>query len=689
MDYLAPSQTLPLRFAGNQLIVNVEAPEEIANRAELLYRLDIYKPKAFRSGIYELYQSMRGRELPPRVEGATIYLEGCNFDINEFVWSLLELSPPEALQKNITQQPLAVMPIYYKTWVDPVGTTTEQTSAIEYILRGKLNEEQFAGWQDAFFSQHLSDTRQFLTWQPNDAKLIEKTQPEFLSFLVHHNPVPLALKVRVVITYTDGTSSSTLTRISLNTVDNYSLYTVPVGFQALSLDEIEVTTSKEIHSYVVWLSDENNYRLTEERKYIVNPEYTHHVRFLVFNNSLGGWDTLRIHGVVQEQLSTVSTTFQRQLTANYKVDSEELLITNITGDRVLTINTGYQPDRDWLKYLEELMWAEKVYLVTEEGLVPLVRTNPSIDLPEDDEDYGGRTFTFKRAKEAKAFSSLPVAPNNNSTRPTQWVPIEPYCLINANGIRTGQRAFSRLELRYSDGLQERVKGVARKTNVPGTFGYVPSFASEDCNTTPYLSVGITKLGTYKNNTCPSPQVGGAPTITIAAGTYGSEESQAQADARAVAAWNALNTQAYADQYGPCITAPWNYSVSVPAGHFHYRSNAPSRIGLYHYNSSGQLDKGNHLWLQGQTGTYIFPTSSNDLDFPVEIGWYFYVYGTPGSSYRARVYLNGTLKKEVNSTFDSSGQENHYLFDEAGGPGGGGVLYSPAALDKFYILVEAI
>ncbi|MCP1384430.1 DUF5977 domain-containing protein [Runella salmonicolor] len=689
MDYLASFRTLPLRLAGNQLIVNVEAPEEIENRAELLYRLDIHKPKAFRSGIYELYQSLRGRELPPIVDGENIYLEGCNFDLSEFVWSLLELTPPTHDQKNITLQPLAVMPIFSKTWVDPYQVTTEDTNPIEYILRGKLHEEQFAGWQESFFTEYIADHRNFLTWQPNTGKLIERNQPEFLSYLVHHDPVPTALKVRLDVTFADGSRSAILTPIELDTVDNFSLYTIPVGFLALGLDALEASTEKEIHSYRVWLSDQNTHQLTEERRYIVNAEYTHYVRFLVFNNSLGGWDTLRVHGVVQEQLSTVATTFQRQLEANYLPASEETFIVNIVGDRMLTVATGHQPDRAWLNYLEELMWAEKVYVVTAEGMVPIVRTNAAFDAPDDEEDFGGRTFSFRRSKEAKAFSSLPVATISTTARPTQWIPIEPYCLVSANGIRTGQRSFSRLELRYSDGLQERVKGVARKANVPGTVGYVSSFASEECAVTPYLNVLISALGSFKNTTCPSPQVGEAPTIVVAAATFGSESSQAEADARASAAWNALNTQAYANTNGPCVTAPWDYTVSVPAGQFHYRSNAPSRIGLYHYGSGGALDKGNHVWLVGQSGTYIFAPGTNDLDFPVQTGWYLHAYGTAGTSYRMKIYKNGSLRKNVSGTFGSSGYENHYMFDEAGGPGGGGTLYSPVSLDKFYILIETI
>jgi hypothetical protein len=402
MDYLASFSLLPLRFAGNQLIQNVGSPDGISVRNNLIYKLDIYKPQAYQSGTFVVHESLRGREAPAYIDSGITFSEGCDFDLSEFVWGLLSPSPPSAAQNTISIQPLATMPYYVKTWVEPYQGTTETTSGIQYLLRAKLNEEQFAAWKENFFNTYLQENRAFLTWQPNTSKVVDRTQPEFLSYLVHHSPAPTALKVRVDVEYSDGTSTTeTLTPITLSNIDNYSLYTIPVGFEALGLDDLEESEEKEVFAYTVWLSNQATQQLTETRRYIVNNDYQPYVRHLVFLNSLGGWDTIRLFGVSKEQLQISSTTFQRQLEANYTPSSDEIFITNITGERRLTLNTGYLPSREWLQYLEEILWSEKVYVNTQEGLVPLVIAQNTFDAPDDEEKLCGANVRFQTFKNWK------------------------------------------------------------------------------------------------------------------------------------------------------------------------------------------------------------------------------------------------------------------------------------------------
>lgn len=600
MDYLASFTLLPLRFAGNQLIENVASPDGITNRASLLYCLDIYKPESYQSGNFVKHESLRGREAPAYVAGGITFSEGCNFDLSKFVWGLLSPSPPKSSQKTITIQPLATMPYYTKSWVSPYQSTTETTSSIRYLLRAKLNEEQFAAWKESFFSVYLQEKRSFFTWQPNAPKKVDRNQPEFLSLLIHHSPAPTTLKVRVKIEYSDGTKHpETLTLNELLNVSNYALYTIPVGFQALELDEIESEQEKEIFAYTVWVSDQNTQQLTEERRYIVNNDYQPYVRHLVFLNSLGGWDTLRFFGVSNEQLNISSTTYQRQLEANYTPSSEELFVTNIRGERRITLNTGYL-ESVWLNYLEELLWSEKIYINSNEGLIAVLITQNNYDLPNDEEDLGGRTFIMRHSKTANAFSSLPVAPIANTiVRPTSWVGVGSFCLVNENGVRTGFQAFSMLELRYTDGLFERVPGITRKPNLPDTEGYIPALSTSSCTTTPFLNTIISSLCSYTKNDCGAGYSGQAPTITINAGSFGSETSQLEAQARAQAAFDALNTQAYANSAGTCQLL--------------FQSPAISRLSTFNRNNCSGTDFGGKWTITVPAGTFTSSISQINAD----------------------------------------------------------------------------
>lgn len=552
MDVYASITTLPLQLAGNQVIVSIEPPDPVASRAELAYQCEIYKPEAFGSGFWQLYQKLTARESPAHTFSGVTYIDPVNFDIADFLYNSLESTPPDADQTSISQQPNAVMPFYVKTYVDPLSGTTTKTSPIQFALRAKLNETQFARWRDVFFTNHFKNNRPFLTWQPKTDKVVDRAQPEFLSFLVHHDPKPQELRLRLEVHYTGGIITDLGSPITLTSVDNFTVYTVPVGFKALGLDALEAGGFNEVHAYRVWLSNENNERLTEVRRYIVNQEYTHHVRYITFCNSLGGWDTLRMTGLSFEQLNIISTTFQRQLSTSYKASDDEVFVFDSKGVRTLVVNTGDMPDATWLAYLEELAWSEKVYVLTKEGYMPIVRTSNVFDLPSDDEYLNGRTFSFRMSKDGKAFSNLGEPPTI-AARPTMWIPVFAYCeTASENGKRTGRQAYAKLELHYADGAKERCLGIARKDNIPGTEGYVAPQHATACSSAAYLNVSITCTGSVRRNNCASGLVGDFATIHIPAGSYGSETSQADADKRAQDACNALDTQEYANTYGACI-----------------------------------------------------------------------------------------------------------------------------------------
>ncbi|MBB3842189.1 hypothetical protein FHS57_006220 [Runella defluvii] len=596
MDYLASFQLLPLRLAGNQLIANVPSPDGVTNRTNLLYRLDIYRPKSFRSGEYVIHEKLRGREAPPVVENSTIFSDGCNFDLSEFIWGLLEANPPVPNQTEITLQPLATMPFFVRRWVEPYQVSTQTDEPIEYLIRAKLHEDHFASWKESFFTNYLQENRAFLTWQPRSEKIIDRNQPEFLSFLTHHNPLPSALKVRVQVTFTDETTSETLTPIELKKVENYTLYTIPVGFQALGLANLE--QEKNVLYYKVWLSNHLFQQLTEERVYYVSNDYEHHVRYVVFLNSLGGWDTLRMTGLSNEQLQTSVSIMQRQLEPNYSVSSDEIFTVNITGERRLTLYTG-NLSRPWLKYLEELVWSEKIFVVTADGFVPIIINQNSFDGPNEDDDFSGRVFQFRQAKVAKAYSELPASPTSNTNRPTQWVGVGAYCMVNEKGLRTGFQSFSLLELRYSDGAQERVPGIKRQANIPTNNGYIAPLISLACQSSPYLNTRIERFGTFQKNNCGDGYIGSYVTIVVEAGTHGSENSQAEAQARAESTWNLLNTQEAANANGVCSLG--------------YRNTAISRQSTYTRNTCTNGLAGSKWTIVIPEGQFISAISQADAD----------------------------------------------------------------------------
>ena len=676
MDILAPLTYLPLRLSGNQIAYTIDAADEaITDRSGLAYYLCIKKPKAYLSGEFEDLITLPGREEPEIVEMGASYYPGAQFDIAVFLADYLKRTVPRPNQVDVDLCGELTMPYYVQSWIENDGALvadSTKTRSLEYVMRGRLDTEGYAVWRSEFFTTYLSETRRFLTWQPAE-KWIDSNQPEFLYFLVNFNPRPTQLRLRVALTFVDETLE-TLTLQTVSSINQYSIYGFPVGFTALGLADQE-TAGTKIHSYQVWIANELNQRLSEVRTYYLSQEFEPNVLFLLFANSLGGYDTLRCTGQTSRSLAVKGTTLQTVLAIDYLPSTAELLSLNRLGERTLTVNTGLLSGEK-IDYLSELSLSDEIYVATQEGFVALLPPDGAMALRADDENLAGRTLTFRLAKNEVGFSNLPTAPQTPE-RPLLWSPINPYCLINDNGIRTGLIASSTLELRYADD-NSIVKPRRTKPNLPGTQGYTPPVASELCATTPFQNMLIQKPGTFRRNNCPTDQEGTVATLTIAAGTFGAETAE-QLQSRIDQALVTMDTQAYANSFGSCLLNPANYSVSVPSGKWHYRAGIPARIGIYY---AGSPAMGNAWNVQGQPGT--FAQGSNDLDFSAShdpYGWRIFTYGTPGQSARLRVYVDNVLKKDRLFVYNSDGYENHLLFVTDAD-----VVYAVPALSKIYVRI---
>lgn len=663
MDALAPLSFLPLRLSRNPMAYTIDAvPDSLADRTNLSYLLCLKKPKAYGSGEYNELITLPGRELPKRQElGADIY-PGAQFDVSVFVDDFLKRTPPQPNQTAVVTCGDMITPYLTQIRVENAGVLvagTDKTLPLEYAFKGALSVEQFAGWRDQFFTTYLSQSRQFLTWQPNN-KWVDPIQPEFLYYLVNFTPKPTEIRVRVDIVYTDGTLD-TLTAQRMTTVGQYAVYSIPVGFVALGLPEREAATGKVVHSYQVWIANEANQRLSEVRTYYVNRDYEPNVLYLLFANSLGGYDTLRCTGQTSRSLTVQGTAVQRALDPAYLPSTAELFRLNRLGEKILTVATGLR-DGCELDYLTDVVLSEEVYVVTKEGFVALTLPDSgdtTLDLHQDDEDLAGRILTFRYAKNELGYSNLPAAPTTPA-RVTRWMPVNTFCLINDNGVRTGYLAAAKLELRYADD-GSLVKPLRSKPNTPGTDGYTPPIQSALCQLTPFTNALIQKAGSYRRNNCGADQESTVATLTIPAGTYGGETAE-QLQSRIDQALRVLDTQEYANLYGSCLANPATYAYNVAANCWHYRSNSPSRFGI---ETASAPYMGNAWTVQGQGSAFIYAPGSNDLDFSMTNfaaeQWRLFIYGTTGLNARLRLYKNGTLYRDETLTFNTDGYEYVSLF----------------------------
>lgn len=665
----------PLKLSRNRLDILIDpADTALTDRSTLRYTLELRVPTFPQSTDFEEFTTLIGRERPPMNVGGLERYDGAQFRIDEVLDGFLETQKPDFGQLNMAIIPTITMP-YCRIETVTGGTPAVNTTISrpkEWIFKGGLTNEDFAAWGDRFFDKYLRDTQQFLTWQPA-TKVVSLKQPEYLYFLLNASPTPSEVHRRLEISYHNGDvetkTTGTLTGVSL-----YQVVCVPADMTANELDE-------SVAFYKIWLSDQDDQRISEVRTFIVDDSYQPQERFLLLENSLSGFDTLRLLGQGSQTTSVRRTTVETDDMAATQVDFASLRVVNVEGDSTLTVSTGYftRSAPEWLRYLDEILLTKSIYLATDKGHVPMLLTTTELVVDQDDADLIARTLTLKKAKVEQNFSALPAMPPQPA-RPTSWRGIGFRHVLDSYGKRSGLGVPIRLRKIYLDDGTD-VKPIVEKPNAQGNADYISPtpIAGIVPGSTPYPSAAISRVGSYKRSTCPSGQEGGVATIVIAAGKYGGE-AQADSDALAEADYTATNTQAYANAHGSCSLSE-NYTWTVPAGQWHIRFSEPSSIGLYHNNGlNGPADMGNTQSLQGQSGSFIYPVGNNDLNFPVgDSNWQFYTLGVPAALKRLKVYRNGVLIWSTDYTLNRDGYE---LFNLINGTGP-----RPASGDLFFIKYE--
>jgi len=676
---------LAVLFGRNRIEHIIEpADTELEDRSGLRYYLEINVPSFPQSAELERLLKMPGSEKPPILKGGAIIFEGAFFRIDELLNDALERAKPEFKQSLMSLNVSLTMPFELLESIENNGALLPGSSVKrgkQWIIKAGLTEEDFAGWGAVYFDRKLAESRSFLTWQP-DFKVINAEQEEYLSFLLNVSPVPAGLVRRVEVTFEDQTTQ-TLTLGSITGLSAYQVVCSPVGPLALGLDKL----SKRVVSYKVWLADSNLARLSEVRTYRIDSRYRRQERFILFANSFGAWDTLRLVGEGAETLKTSRVSAELERPLGVGADFPEIKVVSLQGDRELQISTGWieRNAKQTLRYFDELLLSEEIYLVTDKGHFPLeLVTNSLVD---DDDTTGlvSRTFLFRRSTPVQNFSNLPAAPLT-AARPTGWRGLGLVHTLDANGKRTGRGRPLRLQRYYTDD-GSLYKPRTEKPNIQGDRDFIADVTIPGVTpgSTPFPNTALTRDTTFVRTNCSTDQVGGPATIAIAAGKYGGERA-GDADEMAENEYKLMNTQDYVNQYGSCVSAPELYTVDIPAGHWHYRAADPKRVGIYWWGGDASTGVTNHngtiepnignTWdLQGQSRQYVFPVGANDLNFPPKsLDWRFLLYGSPNTTVNAKVYRNGSLVYNQNVLLNPDGGEQISL------------MFAPAALDKLYFKV---
>ncbi|GGD45252.1 hypothetical protein GCM10011514_06610 [Emticicia aquatilis] len=643
IESLVDCNAIALDMTRNKIVVNVLAydPVGVINRTGLEYFLEVWVPKSYNSGTYKLLGTLEAREEPKQINGTVESYAGAFFEISNLLDGMLETTKPLYAQDRISVCPCMVTPYYCIGKVKNNGVEVyAKTFTSRYAIKSGIAERDYELYKDIFFTQYIGGSRRFLTYKPITS-VIQAGQTEFLSFLTNYDANITTIKLKMVAKMLDGSEVITTPQV-LTGILPMNVYTIPIQ-----------TEDENLASCSVWLLNQNNERISEVRNYIVEQRYRRFSRKILFENSLGVFDTFTFFGESAENL-----TFNRQIGEqfigyDYLAEASESVVRDVRARRKLSIAIDWS-SKSVVDYLSDLLFSRKVYLETDRSHLSLLPLSDTFIPYADAEDWAGRKLEFVYSKEETNYSRLPI-PMPVGSRATGWKALATVCELDSKGKYNGNLQVTMLEKIY---LDDNSLVIPRqiKANVVGEEGYISPINTGSClpATTPFLSALISREGTYVRNTCGPGLIGGYATIVIPAGTWGSTLNQADANAKAEADWQSKNTQAYADLYGACNAYPENYVIAggVPVGRFWVRfstsnKNATNNSGMWS-GSSGQGYRPGNMWFCQSSiqadQTDVYPINTWDVHYPVRTSWNFYVYTDIQRVWK--YYLNGVLKQTV-------------------------------------------
>lgn len=237
------------------------------------------------------------------------------------------------------------------------------TNNFRCILSGKLNLTE---------SPTSFLTGNFLTWQPN-SKPVTYYSPEWLSYYATQ-----ACSIRLKAYWEDGTNST----ITLVSAMVGTCYTLNLQYAVVS----GKFSAKRPMYYDVWAENGEGERLSYVQRYLASEKQGEDENWYLFENSLGGLDSLRAYGALKDEPSYEYNMAEAgYMSEEFRVDVE----------RLHTRNTGYLTPEE-AQWLQDMFASLRKYKYTISGLYRIVFTggDAKTDSSNPPSSY---TFTYRYA----------------------------------------------------------------------------------------------------------------------------------------------------------------------------------------------------------------------------------------------------------------------------------------------------
>lgn len=358
-------------------------------------------------GVYmeEVHQSGEFKELA--ILEKQVYDTGsgyaADFLINEILDNdLLLPSLPTFNQSSITTYNSIIKQFYFRAgerYGSPVeyqAYTTPFTSILQ-VVRGHLDHMDFL--EEEFHNQ-IIDKDRFLTLEP-DNKKVTPEQQEYL-YWYRDSPNDADAHLKADIAFKDGSQQTY--NLADFTAEGQKIYLIPAGFDQLDIGS--QNSNKTVKQYTLYVEHDNGTRISEKRTYIVDRTFYPHVRYFLFENNLGCFDTLKATGRQSTTFDVEKDVIQKLREGDHRATEGDYEVSRSAGRNEYEVSIGYK-SKEYLNYVRRCLNSNHVYLIAEDNylrdyerdgvFVPVIVQPDSFELYTDEDGIHALTFTYREA----------------------------------------------------------------------------------------------------------------------------------------------------------------------------------------------------------------------------------------------------------------------------------------------------
>jgi len=251
------------------------------------------------------------------------------------------------------------------------------------IPRWKQLEFNGAGYE-SFEGYLVVGNKTHLTWYPDQPKRVLPDQPEVMYFIAR---AAATYAITVTINYSDDTSDIYDPGVSVDAL-LYQICSIPVGYNKLGIGAVD--PEKTVVSYTVAFAGN-----TFPRTYLVDHNAYRDTRYIIFRNTLSGYDVLACTGEADESTDTERKIAERV----YDVENPNRLNKRVYYSQqteIVKLNSGWLQanEKDWLN---DMMESEEVYEIKGDGLrQPILIRSTSLDRSVRNYEPGSVEIEYER-----------------------------------------------------------------------------------------------------------------------------------------------------------------------------------------------------------------------------------------------------------------------------------------------------